>query len=87
MNEIIRIKDLKEQLQSWVVVDKIVNKYNPSIITYQVELVGNRGVTTQVYANECYRGSNDRLYYRKKVSTGNKDRYVKAPFVYIKIES
>ena len=87
MNQIIRIKDSQEQLHSWIIVDKIVNKYNPAIITYQVELAGNRGLTTQIYAVGCYRGSNDRLYYRKNVSTGNKDRYVKAPFVYIKIES
>jgi hypothetical protein len=87
MNQIIRIKDLKDQLQSWVVVDKIENKYNATILTYQVELVGNRSVTTQIYVDGCYTGNNGRTYYRNVVSTGNKDRYVKAEFIHIKLES
>ena len=80
-NQIVRIKDQNDNLQSWIVVDRIVNKYNPAIVTYEVEMVGNRGVTTQIYIDRCYKGSNGRIYCRDNVSTGNGDNYAKASFI------
>jgi hypothetical protein len=78
--KIVRIKDKSGMLQDWVIVDRIVNKYNPSIITYEVELARNRAITTQIYANKVY-NNNNRSYYQNSVSTGDGCNYAKAAFI------
>ena len=85
MNNIIRIKDSKEQLHSWVIVDTIVCKYNPAVTVHEVELQSDRRVFTYIYVKKCYTGNNGKTYYRGTLNTGNDIPFAKAPFMYIKV--
>ena len=87
MNNIIRIKDNNGQLHSWVITDRIVNKYNPDIVTYEVELLRDRRITTQVFENDCYVGNNGRTYYRRAINVVDSGNFAKASFIYIRLAS
>ena len=84
--KVVRIKDKTGMLQDWVIVDRIVNKYNPAIVTYEVELANNRGITTQIYVSKTY-GTPFNTYYRESLSTGNGDNYGKAAFIGFSLSS
>jgi hypothetical protein len=80
--KIVRIRDLEGNLQDWAIVDRIVNKYNPEIITYEVELGTDRSLFTQIYESKMYPdyGASG-FFYMGVLPTGSGDNYARATFM------
>lgn len=79
--KVVRIKDNSGALQDWVIVDKVINKYNPAIITYELELAKDRSIVTHIYRDRVYGSNKNKRYYDGSVSTGDGCNYAKAAFI------